>query len=193
MRIIFIGPPGVGKGTQSKRLLDHLKIPHLSTGDMLRDAIADRTPIGVISQQYMSSGRLVPDPIILQLMGDRLARPDCQKGCLFDGFPRTLGQAKALDDFLEQRGIPLSGVLELRVGEDEIVRRLAGRGREDDRPEIVLERLRNYQRQTSPLLDYYQRRGQLHTIEGTGTPDEVFDRIKVELKKIAESQSRPTT
>lgn len=190
MRIIFIGPPGVGKGTQSKRLLDHLKIPHLSTGDMLREAIADKTPIGQISQQYMSSGRLVPDPIILQLMGDRLARPDCQQGCLFDGFPRTLGQAKALDEFLDQRGIPLSGALELRVDKDELVRRLAGRGREDDRPEIVLERLQGYERQTAPLLDYYQKRGLLYTIEGTGSPDEVFDRIKVVLESIAQKTSK---
>jgi adenylate kinase len=186
MRLVFIGPPGVGKGTQSMRLLKHLGIPHISTGDMLRAAIQQKTQIGLIANQYMSAGRLVPDPIMLQLMGERLDQPDCRKGALFDGFPRTLGQAKALNDFLGQRGIPLSGVLELRVDEDEVIRRLAGRGREDDQPEIIRERLQGYMRQTAPLLDYYKAQGILHTIEGTGTPDEVFDRIKAVLDKIGQ-------
>ncbi len=187
MRIVFIGPPGVGKGTQSQRLVEHLKIPHLSTGDMLRQAIELKTPVGLISQQYMSAGRLVPDPIILQTMSERLDQPDCQHGCLFDGFPRTLGQAKALDDFLQQRSMPLDGALELTVDHEEIVRRLASRGRADDKPEIIRERLEHYARQTSPLLQYYKNRGVLHTIEGMGTPDEVFDRIKQALASIKKS------
>ena len=184
MRLIFIGPPGVGKGTQSKRLLSALDIPHLSTGDMLREAIQKKTEVGRLSEEYLSSGKLVPDPVILQLMADRLDRGDCQRGALFDGFPRTIRQAEALDKFLEDRDMPLSGVLELKVDTDELVRRLASRGREDDRPVIVRERLEHYQRQTSPLLEYYRKRGLLHTIDGTGTPDEVYGRIDQVLDQV---------
>jgi adenylate kinase len=190
MRIIFLGPPGVGKGTQSKRLVEYLGIPHLSTGDMLRQAFQEKSEIGILSQQYMSSGKLVPDPIILEIMGRRLDQPDCRNGCLLDGFPRTLGQARALDEFLAHRGIPLSGVLELKVDQDELVDRLAGRGRDDDRPEIIRQRLEHYSRQTAPLVDYYQRQGLLHTIDGVGTPDEVFSRIKEVLRYIAHQEPR---
>ena len=188
MRIIFVGPPGVGKGTQSKRLLQFLKIPHLSTGDMLRQAFADQTEIGILSQQYMASGKLVPDPIILQLMGHRLDQSDCQQGCLFDGFPRTLGQASALDAFLRERGMPLDGVLELKVDAEQIVKRLAGRGREDDHPDIIRQRLEGYLRLTQPLVEYYKERGLLYTVDGMGTPDEVFERIKGVLGQIAIKQ-----
>lgn len=184
MRIIFIGPPGVGKGTQSKRLLDYLGVPHLSTGDMLRQALSEKSEVGLLSQEYMSSGKLVPDPIILEIVGQRLAQDDCQNGCLLDGFPRTLAQAKALDEYLDERGMPLSGVLELKVDHDEVVRRLAGRGRADDAPEIIRARVENYARQTQPLLDYYRKRGQLHEVDGTGTPDQVFDRIKAVLARV---------
>lgn len=177
MRLIFIGPPGVGKGTQCKLLLQALNITHLSTGDMLRQAIQQDTEVGRLSKQYLESGKLVPDPTILQLVGERLDRGDCHRGCLFDGFPRTLGQAEALDVFLRQRNMPISGVLELRVDDHEIVRRLASRGRSDDRPEIIRARLEHYQRQTAPLLNYYHERGLLHTIDGSGTPEEVFARI----------------
>ena len=188
MRIIFLGPPGVGKGTQSKRLVDYLKIPHLSTGDMLRQAYHERSEIGILSNQYMSAGKLVPDPVILEIMGRRLSQPDCKNGCLLDGFPRTLGQARALDEFLTQRGMPLDGVLELKVDEEEIVGRLAGRGRQDDHPDIIRERLAHYARQTAPLEDYYRDRGLLHTIDGVGTTDEVFARIKQVLTTISHKQ-----
>lgn len=189
MRVIFIGPPGVGKGTQSKRLLEYLDVPHLSTGDMLRQAVADESEIGRLSQEYMSSGKLVPDPIILEIVGQRLSQDDCQRGCLLDGFPRTLAQAKALDEYLDERGMPLSGVLELKVDQDEIVRRLAGRGRADDAPEIIRARLENYARQTQPLLDYYRKRGLLHEVDGIGTPDQVFERIKTVLERVCPEMS----
>jgi adenylate kinase len=192
MRIIFLGPPGVGKGTQSKRLVEYLQIPHLSTGDMLRQAYLDKNEVGILSQQYMSSGKLVPDPVILEIMGRRLDQNDCQKGCLLDGFPRTLGQARALDEFLAQRGTPLDGVLELKVDQEEIVNRLAGRGRDDDRPEIIRERLEHYARQTAPLEDYYRQRGLLHTIDGVGTTDEVFARIKQVLQDISRGNASDT-
>ena len=128
MRLIFIGPPGAGKGTQSKRLIEYLKVPHLSTGDMLRQEIEDRTEYGLRSQEYMTLGKFVPDSIILEIVGRRIDQRDCAVGCLFDGFPRTLVQAAALDDFLARRGTPLDGVLELVVDREELVRRTLARG-----------------------------------------------------------------
>lgn len=185
MRLVFTGPPGVGKGTQSERLIQYLRIPHLSTGDMLRQARQDKTDLGRMSEEYMAQGKLVPDPIILQLVGRRLDESDCQSGFLLDGFPRTSGQAQALDEFLARRGTPLAAVLELQVDTEELVKRLAGRGREDDRPEIIRRRLEEYHERTSPLSDYYRQQGLLHTIHGGGTPDDVFGRIRAVIDRIA--------
>jgi adenylate kinase len=190
MRLIFLGPPGAGKGTQSERLLRYLRIPHLSTGDMLRSAIAGRTPEGARAEEYMSAGQLVPDPIILDLVAARLEKPDCMSGALFDGFPRTLGQAQALDDYLQQHGRPLDLVLELRVPDEAVIKRLSGRGRTDDRPEVIAQRLKAYWSQTRPLTDYYSQRGLLETIDGIGSPDEVFDRIKRAVDKRQSSRTK---
>lgn len=183
MRLIFLGPPGAGKGTQSERLLRYLKIPHLSTGDMLRSAIAGRTPEGAKAEEYMSAGQLVPDPIIVEMVGARLEQPDCAAGALFDGFPRTLGQAQSLDEYLQEHGRPLDLVLELKVPDEVVIQRLSGRGRTDDRPEVIAERLKAYWSQTRPLTDYYSQRGLLEAIDGIGSPDEVFDRIKRAVDK----------
>lgn len=177
MRMVFLGPPGVGKGTQAARLTTHVGIPHLSTGEMLRDARARKTEVGLLADTYMSQGKLVPDSVIQQLVEGRLGEADCRRGYLLDGFPRTLGQAQALDDYLRRGGTPLTLVVELRADPEVVVRRLAARGRDDDKPEIVRKRLDEYARQTAPLSDYYARQGILVTIDGSGTPDEVFDRI----------------
>lgn len=177
MRLVFIGPPGAGKGTQSARLIRHFGIPHLSTGEMLREAVRAESRVGRLAKDFMEQGQLVPDPIILEIVGHRLDDRDCQGGYLFDGFPRTLGQAAALDDSLRQRGTPLNAVLELKVNEEQLIERLAGRGREDDRPEVIRQRFKAYHEQTAPLVAYYQEQGLWRPIEGMGTQDEVFQRI----------------
>jgi len=182
MLIVFIGPPGAGKGTQSKRLLAYLQIPHLSTGELLREAISQNSSLGRLASQYMESGRLVPDPLVLEMVGDCLNRPQYSKGCMFDGFPRTLQQAKSLDDSLTQRGTPLTLALEMRADENELIgrmlKRAAAEKRADDNPETIAQRMDVYKKQTAPLLDYYQKRGILTTIDALGSPDEVFERIK---------------
>jgi adenylate kinase len=184
MRLIFIGPPGAGKGTQSQRLLEHLGIPHLSTGDMLRQAVREQTDAGRMAAPYMDAGQLVPDEIILKLMDERLSRGDCEKGALFDGFPRNLAQAQALDQMLHRAGLPLDVTLELNVDDAEVIRRLAGRGRNDDQPAVIAERLKGYWKTTRPLLEYYRKKGILHVIDGRGTTDQVFQRIEAVLDGI---------
>ena len=179
MRVVFIGPPGAGKGTQAEWLVQYLSIPHLSTGDMLRQAIDEDTEVGRTANQYVSSGQLVPDDVVIQIVAQRLDGDDCQKGCLFDGFPRTKPQAEALDRTLADRSAPLDLVLELQVSEDLLVQRLVARGRKDDQPEVIRQRFSVYQQQTAPVLEYYQQRGILQSVDGSGTPEEVTARIKV--------------
>ncbi len=181
MRIVFLGPPGSGKGTQAARLVEKMRVPHLSTGDMLREAVARGTPEGKLAKPYMDSGDLVPDDIILAMVARRIAEPDCAAGCLLDGFPRTVPQAEALDAILAEKQMPLDAVLELRVSEPAVVARLAGRGRADDQPEVIRERLSAYRRQTEPLVEYYGRRGLLRSVEGEGGFDEVAARITAAL------------
>jgi adenylate kinase len=182
MRIVFIGPPGAGKGTQAKRLIEHLSVVHLSTGDMLRQARADGTELGRQAARYMDGGELVPDELVVGIVVERIGQPDCRPGCLFDGFPRTIQQAQALDQELEKRGAPLDMVLELKADEEELARRMLKRakieGRADDTPETIANRMQVYKDQTAPLLDYYRQRGKLVEVDGMGTPDEVFDRIR---------------
>ncbi len=185
MRLVFIGPPGAGKGTQAEKIVSRYMIAHLSTGDMLRAARNAKTPLGIQADAYMSRGELVPDDVIIDLIRERLASADCQRGYLLDGFPRTIAQAEALDKMLAEKKTPLDVVLELRVPEEELFRRLAGRGRADDKPEVIRQRLVAYREQTAPLLDYYQEKGLLKTVDGLGTVDEVFERIRSILDELA--------
>ncbi len=186
MRIVFIGPPGAGKGTQSKRLTEYLGIPHLSTGEMLRQARAQGTALGKLAAEYVDQGRLAPDPLVMSIVGQRLEQPDCKHGALFDGFPRTLGQARSLDEYLGSRGIPLDLVLELKCDEAELMRRILERSkiehRPDDTPETIGKRFKVYREQTSPLLSYYQERGLLRSVDAIAAPDLVFSRIQASLE-----------
>jgi adenylate kinase len=185
MRMVFIGPPGAGKGTQAERLVKTYRMAHLSTGDMLRAARDAKTEVGVKADKYMSAGALVPDEIIVAIIAERLQARDCQQGYLLDGFPRTIAQAEALDKMLAEKCTPLDAVLELQVPEEELFRRLAGRGRADDTPEVIRQRLAAYRKQTEPLLEYYGRTGLLKSIDGLGTVDEIFGRAKMVLDAVA--------
>ena len=181
MRLILLGPPGSGKGTQSIRLQNRLGILHLSSGDLLRDAVKRETVLGKQAREFMESGRLVPDELVLGMMRERLSADDCRGGFMLDGFPRTPAQARALTEMLVESGLPLDCVLSLDVGEEEILARISGRlteeGRSDDGAETVKERLAVYEAQTKPLLKFYRDLGLLEEVDGVGTPDEIYGRI----------------
>jgi adenylate kinase len=183
MRIILIGPPGAGKGTQCQRLIDLLKVPHLSTGEMLRAAVKAGTPEGLQAALAMNEGKLVPDPLIVGMVTRRLEARDCRDGCLLDGFPRTLPQAEILDDLLERRAMSVDGVIELAVPRDELIRRMLARKRDDDDPAIFARRIASFEEQTAPLLEYYDRQDKLACIDGLGTADEIFERVKVAVAR----------
>jgi adenylate kinase len=185
MRIILIGPPGAGKGTQCQRLASLLGVPHLSTGEMLRAAVQSRSPEGLQAAGYMQNGQLVPDAIIVGMVSNRLQARDCRNGCLLDGFPRTLPQAATLDELLERRAMSVDGVIELAVPRDELVRRMQARRRADDDPAIFARRIVSFEEQTAPLLDYYGRQGKLASIDGLGTAEEIFERIKAAVDRVA--------
>ena len=182
MRIVFLGPPGSGKGTQAKLLAEKLEIPTISTGEILRAAVRDGTPLGLKAKAVMESGELVSDGLMVDLIRERLAAPDARRGFILDGFPRTIEQAGALDRLLKGNETALSSVINLLVPETVLIDRLQGRSglesRADDRRETVLERLRVYREKTEPLIEHYRRQGLLADVDGLGEVPEIADRIR---------------
>ena len=176
MRLVLLGPPGCGKGTQAQRLCARLGIVHLSTGDLLRAAVGAKSALGEKAKPYMDAGKLVPDALVIGLAKERIERPDAAQGFLLDGFPRTIPQADALDAALGSRGI--EAVVSFVLGDEEIVRRLLLRGRTDDTEPVIRERLKVYRAQTSPLIARYRAAGILVDIDGSGSIDEVEARAK---------------
>jgi adenylate kinase len=181
MNVILFGPPGAGKGTQGQRLSKAYAIPEISTGDILRAAVREGTPLGKEAKSYMDRGALVPDAVIIGIVRDRLSREDTNQGFILDGFPRTLAQAEALAQTLDTSDRSIEHVINIEVPEPDLWQRLAGRrgieGRQDDSDEAIRHRLMVYRRDTTPLIQYYKQSGLLRSIDGVGTVDEVFERI----------------
>jgi len=193
MRLILLGPPGCGKGTQSQRLTEKYAIPQLSTGDMLRAAVKAETPIGLKARDIMARGELVPDDVVVSIVADRIEQPDAKNGFILDGFPRTVPQAQALDRMLEEKGIALDAAVRLKVDEGILHQRIAkrvadmqARGetvRADDNPEALEKRVHAYRLQTAPLVSYYSEHGLLKTVDGMAPIEEVSAAIDKVLEK----------
>ena len=181
MRLVLLGPPGSGKGTQATRLKEYLQVPHVSTGDLLRAEVAAGSPLGVQAKEVMARGDFVSDEILLGMLEARLARADTANGFILDGYPRNQVQADALGELLKKLGQPMDYAVQLEVPTDLLVQRIAGRaaaeGRDDDTPEVVRNRLDKYTSQTAPVIDYYRQHGQLTVVNGVGSLDEVFTRL----------------
>jgi adenylate kinase len=185
MRIIFLGPPGAGKGTQAKIFLERAGIVQISTGDILRAAVANGTDLGKQAKAFMDKGELVPDSVVIGIIEQRIQEPDCKKGFVLDGFPRTIEQAQALDAILDKMGLSIDHVVNFEVPDDELVRRLLGRaaeeGRSDDNPESIKNRLQIFKDKTQPLINYYEQKQKLRHITGLGTTNEIADKVKAAI------------
>jgi adenylate kinase len=208
MNLILLGPPGAGKGTQAQMMVDRYHIPQISTGDILRTAVKERTPLGVKAKGFMDQGKLVPDELVIGIIEERLKAPDCHPGFILDGFPRTIAQAEALQPILTQMDRSIDHVINIEVDDEELVRRLTGRRtckncgamfhihfhppkregicdrcggtlyqRDDDKEETIRTRLKEYQKQTAPLIQYYQQKKTLGSIRGVGGQDQIFEQI----------------
>ena len=208
MNLILLGPPGAGKGTQAQRMVERYQIPQISTGDILRKAVKEGTPLGVKAKGFMDQGQLVPDEVVIGIIEDRLRAKDCQIGFILDGFPRTIPQAEALQPILSKLGKKIDHVINIEVDSEELVRRLTGRRtckncgamfhlvfqppknegicdrcggtlyqRADDNEQAIRTRLTEYEKQTAPLIQYYQKKSTLRPIRGVGGPDQIFEQI----------------
>lgn len=180
--LVFLGPPGVGKGTQAAKLAAEFKLPHISTGDIFRDHLKRETELGRKAKEFMNAGKLVPDELTVSLVIDRISRTDCEKGYILDGFPRNVRQGEALDKALVQRGEQVTAALNFDAPRQTVIDRIAGRalkeGRVDDTPETVKKRLEVYDAETGPLTPFYREKGVLHEFDATGTIDQIYGQLK---------------
>ena len=200
MRLVMLGPPGAGKGTQATKIAARLGIPQLSTGDMLREAVASRSTSGLRAKRIMDRGDLVPDEVVVSVVTNRIDHSDAASGFILDGFPRTVTQAEALDQELATRGIKLDAVLELEVDEDALLDRIRGRAeqaanngeriRSDDDPEVLKTRLDVYRAQTAPVKEYYRSHELLNTVDGLQSIDVVTEELAAALAKMSRHQMR---
>ena len=220
MNIILLGPPGAGKGTQAKKIQEHYKFPHISTGDILRENINNNTGLGLKAKSYMSRGELVPDELLVTIIKDRLSKKDCQNGFMLDGYPRTIPQADALQMILTESGEMIDAVLNISVDDEELINRLSGRRmckcgasyhiifnppaqadvcsickgklyqREDDKPETIRNRLNVYKKQTQPLINYYVNKKILKTIDGSKDILQIFEEIKEVLDEYDQKDNK---
>jgi len=185
VRLVLVGPPGAGKGTQAQIVATQLSIPHISTGDIFRANVAGGTELGLKAQQFMNAGELVPDAVTNAMVGERLAQPDAQAGFLLDGYPRNREQAIVLEGLLAERGIALDAVVELDVDNESVIARLLDRaikdGRADDSEEVIRRRLDVYSEQTEPLVGYYREHGLLRSVDGVGSVEDITARIVAAL------------
>jgi adenylate kinase len=183
LNLVLFGPPGAGKGTQAEYLIQAYSLNHLSTGDLLRSELAAETELGLEAKKYMEKGELVPDSVVIGMIRSKLKSVAGAKGFIFDGFPRTVEQAQALDTLLNENGTPISGMLSLEVEKQELVARLLNRGKssgraDDQNPEVIENRINVYNDKTSPLIDYYQKQGKHFGINGMGTIEDIAGRLK---------------
>jgi len=186
MKLLIMGPPGVGKGTQAKIIKDKLQIAHISTGELLRQEIAEKTEVGIVAKKYIDQGKLVPDNFLFTIVNERLGQPDCRDGYILDGFPRTLNQANGLETIMGSFYHSLDRAISLYADEDALVERLVKRGensgRSDDTSNIIRNRQKIYWQQTAPLLDFYEERGLLDNVNGLGEIKEITERILTVIK-----------
>ena len=186
MKLLIMGPPGVGKGTQAKIIKDKLRIAHISTGELLRQEIAEKTEVGIVAKRYIDQGKLVPDNFLFTIVNERLGQPDCRDGYILDGFPRTLNQANGLEKIMISFDHILDRAISLYADEDALVERLVKRGedsgRSDDTSNIIRNRQKIYWQQTAPLLDFYEEKGLLYNVNGLGEIKEITERILTIIK-----------
>lgn len=186
MKLLLMGPPGGGKGTQAKFLTEKYSIPHISTGDMLRAAVSEGTDLGKKAKEYMEKGELLPDELMVGILKERILESDCKNGFLLDGFPRTIPQGSALSDMLNDLNTDIDYAVHIHVNDDELVTRLLKRaeieGRSDDNEETIKKRLKVYHEMTSPLIQFYNDKGKLVEIDGIGTIDDITNRIEAAIK-----------